>query len=135
MSNQVWRCTSCGNENPESVGSCFNCASPRSHSETDMGEPGLTSAVAPEEPSPVLPVVFRVLAVANIVGGIVLAVILRPGEPPAGYSGWKANAYVDSVTWFLVGLFGAFLLLAIADGLAYLNDMRISLRQIAGREP
>lgn len=80
-----------------------------SHSTTDddAGGPALSTA-------------FRIAAVLEMAGGLILCRVFWPGDAGDDYS-WKAGAYMMSITWLFSGLLFGMLFLAIAEVLHYLK--------------
>jgi hypothetical protein len=87
-------------------------------------------------PKPNLSAVFYLLGFLQIVGGIVLCVKLWPDsealEP--GYS-YTTMAYIPALTWLSVGVVVGLLFFAVAEGLAYLNDIKQEIRQLREKSP
>jgi len=77
-------------------------------------------------PVPGLAIIFRFLAVLEIIGGLVLCSELWPGEPRPEYQ-WKTEAYIPALTWLMAGLISGCLFLAIAKALIYLSQISNSL--------
>ena len=73
--------------------------------------------------APVMSGIFWIIAVLQMVCGVVLCAQLWPGEPEAGYH-WKAITYVPSLTWLTAGFISGFLFIAIGQALLYLRDIR-----------
>jgi vacuolar-type H+-ATPase subunit I/STV1 len=92
--------------------------------------PPLLSSESQRRELPALTAVFRVLAVLEMLGGIVLCNVFWPGEPEIGYK-WRVTAYVPAITWLTAGLVSGFLFLALANILHYLNDISVAMRSFA----
>ena len=67
-------------------------------------------------PAPGLAIIFRVLAVFELIGGLVIWYSLRPGEA--------------ALIWLMIGLISGCSFLAIANVLIYLSRISNSLAQI-----
>jgi hypothetical protein len=89
-----------------------------------------------EAPKPNLADVFYLLGFLQIVGGIVLCVELWPDSKAleASYK-YTTMAYIPALTWLSVGLVGGLLFFAVAEGLAYLNDIKQEIRQFRKKSP
>ena len=72
--------------------------------------------------TPVLPILFYILASLSLLGGILLSSEFWPGDPGYGRE-WKTEAYTLSIIWFTVGLVEAALYAAIGQGLSYLHKI------------
>lgn len=77
-------------------------------------------------PVPGLAIIFRFLAVLEIIGGLVICSELWPGEPRPGYQ-WNTEAYIPALTWLMAGLISGCLFLAIAKVLIYVSQISNSL--------
>src|SRR5437879_3284367 len=95
----VWHCPACGKRNEHSSNHCVYCAALK----PARSAPG-TTPPQPAAPSiPGLAIMFRFLAVLEIIGGLIMCGSLWPGEAGEGYQ-WKAVAYVPALTWLMAGL-------------------------------
>lgn len=72
--------------------------------------------------TPVLSVVFYILAMLSMIGGFVMSAKFMPGEPPYGRE-WTLPAYLPSIIWFVSGVIQAALYTAIGKGLHYLHEI------------
>ncbi len=133
MMDQSWRCRFCGNKNAITSDACSECGRPRfSTASAAVDALPLGSAEAIKRDSePALASIFRILGVLEMVGGIVLCIVLWPGKPESGYA-WTESAYVPSITWVAAGFVFCFLFFAVAEGLAYLNDLKKQTHRIEG---
>ena len=89
-----------------------------------------TPTTPKDQETPILAQTFRVLAVLEMIGGLILCALLWPGEPEPGYK-WQFAAYLGAITWISAGIIFGLLFLAVADGLRYLHDIREFLKRLA----
>ena len=82
---------------------------------------------------PILSIIFYVLALVGLLGGIILCINLWPGEPDYGY-GWKVAAYIPAITWLTVGVVQAALFAAIGQTLIYLQGIFNNTKQPEKKE-
>lgn len=75
--------------------------------------------------TPVVSVMFFVLAALSALGAIILASEFWPGDPGNGYQ-WKAEAYTLSIAWLTLGIVEAAVFTAIGQGLSYLHKIVIN---------
>jgi len=77
--------------------------------------------------TPLLIVLFFVLAGLSLLGGLTLCSQLWPGDPGYGNE-WKTFAYIPSFTWLTVGIVQFALFTAIGQGLLYLKQIVINTK-------
>lgn len=85
---------------------------------------GITVASVPTRPPEVLrplPVIFRILAVLEFLGGVVLCYLLWPARHAEDYN------HITPLVFLMAGIIFGCLFLAIAEALIYLRDIRDSL--------
>lgn len=79
------------------------------------------------EAAPTVVVLLNMFAVVTLICGLVMALLLLPGEAVDGRT-WRAVAYASSVTWAIVGLVQAVLFAAVAQAVMYLKRIEINTR-------
>ena len=73
-----------------------------------------------ERKTPTLTYVFYILAALCLVGGIIIAYNLHPGDPGYGYD-WKIPAYIPLITAFTAGFIQATLFTTAGKIIDYLD--------------
>jgi hypothetical protein len=73
-------------------------------------------------------IVFYIISVLSLVGGIMLAIESLPGDPGEGRY-WKPIAYQPSIIMFTVGFVQASLFTAVAKILTYLKNIEFNTRK------
>ena len=82
-----------------------------------------------EATAPFVVTVLDVLSWLSILGGLSLALVLKPGEPGEGYS-WKVGAYVPMIIAFTAGVVQGALFAALSKVVAYLSRIEFNTRRM-----
>jgi hypothetical protein len=72
--------------------------------------------------------ILHTLSLLSLVGGVVLAVVLSPGDPGVGYS-WKVVAYTPMIFSVIGGIVQYALFAALSKIVEYLSKIEINTRQ------
>ena len=78
---------------------------------------------------PRLTVLFYIMGVVQIVGGVVLCIKLWPGTAESGYR-WLFSVYTPALTWLSAGIIFGLLFFAAGYVLTYLENIRHYLHNL-----
>ena len=130
-------CSNCGRSNPRDAVFCSFCGLKFEEKTTSDSVPtkrsntiepqktlvgSFVSKYAKPTAVPKLTIVFYIVGVLEIIGGLILCMQLWPNPKELGYrSEYESTAYVPALTWLFAGLISGFLFFAVGEVLKYLH--------------
>jgi hypothetical protein len=82
----------------------------------------------------ILVTLFRVIAIAQVLGGVILCAQLWPSEADLRIFGGRTIAYMPALTWSIAGFVSSLLFWAVGDGLLYLSEINRSLQRLTNSQ-